>query len=80
MSASLKIHSLPFFHSSNVYRFDGISSKCHLLFSPLFDHGQKSNNINRCAIGQNRLCQIQDSDMENMSFSHDIFQVSHCRE
>lgn len=30
-------------------------------FSPLFDHDQKSNNINRCLIGQNRLCQIQDS-------------------
>lgn len=48
---------------------------------PLFDHGQKSNNINRCLIGQNRLCQIQDSNwlMENMRFSHDISQVSHCR-
>lgn len=44
--------------SANVYGFDGVSSKCRLLFSPLFD--QQSSNINRCLIGQNRLCQIED--------------------
>ena len=38
-----------------VYRFDGISFTCHLLFFPLFDHDQKSNNTNRCLIGQSRL-------------------------
>jgi len=33
-SAFRKIHSLPLFQSCNVYGFDGISSKCHLLPPP----------------------------------------------
>lgn len=66
-----KINSLLLSPSSNVYGSSGISSKCHLLLSALFDCGWKSNNINRCLIGQSKAGKNQGSslpDAETTSF------------
>lgn len=70
------------FQHCNVYRFSGISSKCHSLFFPLFDHDQKSDNINRCLIGHKqtvpkKIGAAAHQLAENVSFSHDISQVPH---
>lgn len=78
-----KINSLLLFHGSNVYRSSGISSKCHLLLFALFDYGWKSNNINRCLIGQTRAGKNQGSSLpdagNNTSFPCGSFQLSHCK-
>lgn len=76
--------SMPFlvFQHCNVYRFSGISSKCHPLFFPLFGHDQKSDNISRCLIGRKQAVPKKIGAAarrlaENVSSSHDISQAPH---